>query len=77
MRDNLVSTPLPKAPTEYDQQYMNKLVDSIERRVTDLLNPGPIRVSRINIIDLPTDPAGLRVGDVWNESGHVAIVTAP
>lgn len=74
MRDDL-NINLGLAPSEYDSAYFNDIVRQIEIYVTRLTAVGPIRVSTVNISNLPTSATGLRTGDLWNDAGTVRIVT--
>lgn len=66
--------PLPKPPSEYDAEYMNKLVNAIAATFTRARATGPLEVQTINVSQLPTSSAGLRSGDLWNDSGTVKVV---
>lgn len=68
-------TPLPKAPLQYDATYMNQLLKALEDTFRRIQAKGVIEAQRINISELPTATTGLRVGDLWNDSGTVKVVT--
>lgn len=53
-----------------DSNYMN-LGDTIEAD----LSTGEVTLPKLNIANIPTSAAGLNLGDVWNDSGTLKIVT--
>ncbi len=65
---------LPKPGKEYNQADMNQLVQAIEQAFNRLRSRGLIEVQRVNISQLPTSSAGLRSGDLWNDTGTVKVV---
>lgn len=70
--------PLPTFPRpyqEYNKEYIERLIRVIEQAFDTIYNPGAFRCSTINISQIPTTATGLRVGDVWNDSGTLKIVT--
>lgn len=74
MRDDLQVPNLGNPPDVYDSRAFYRIIRSIELHLQALQNVGPVRVSRINIVNLPTDDTGLRVGDLWNDGGTIKIV---
>jgi len=65
---------LPRAPMNYDQTYMNRLISQLERYVLISETPGQILATKARLTDLPTSSAGLSAGDLWNDTGTVKIV---
>lgn len=83
---NLSAFPLP--PSEYNQQYMMRLVRQLQIFINQLSAQGPITagsdltlsdmqhpISALTLLNLPTSPTGLPSGSVWNDSGTLKIVT--
>lgn len=68
---NVSFGPVPK---EYDYIYFNQVIHQLTLYIAKQATPQPIQVQRINITNLPTASAGLRTGDLWNDSGTVKIV---
>ncbi len=66
---------LPDPTIEYDVGYMNDLVRTIQLFMEQEKNPGQLRATNITLTNLPTSPAGLEVGSLWNDAGTVKIVT--
>lgn len=64
---------LSPAPQEYDQNYMNTLIEEVENLVRRLNTIGPIQATTVQITDLPTSSAGLSSGYLWNDSGTVKV----
>jgi hypothetical protein len=62
------------APQEYDQEYLNSLVDELEMFIKRLNTIGSVTAKTIKITDLPTSSAGLPIGTLWNDSGTVKVV---
>lgn len=75
MRDDQVITLLGAAPKTYDPSYVEMMFRRIEIHLQTLAQRGPIKVSTINISNLPTSATGLRPGDLWNDTGTVKVVT--
>lgn len=75
MRDDYANPRLPTPPPEYSRVYMDALTRQLNNFFQQILSSGQISVTRINISDLPTSATGLEVGDLWNDSGTVKIVT--
>lgn len=65
---------LPLPPADYDQQYFNQLVRSLNTYFRQAGSTTPIVVDSITLNDLPTSSAGLPAGSVWNDSGTLKIV---
>ena len=75
MKDNQAPPFFGNAPKEYNAASLDRILRSIELHLQQLHSVGPIRVSNINISSLPTSDTGLRVGDLWNDSDTVKVVT--
>lgn len=67
---------LPKAPREYDVDYMNGLVLQLQDLIRQMQTPGPFFCTTLNIAALPTSGNGLRAGDLFNDGGRVTVVEA-
>ena len=67
---------LPLPPNEYSQDYLNQLISALEIYMRQNLEPGYVRGSTIALTELPTNGGGLRVGDVFDDSGTLKIVRA-
>ncbi len=74
MNDALARSSLGSAPSEYDSRLLSNALRTIELQLDWLLSRGPIRISTLNVSDLPTSSAGLITGDVWNDAGTLKIV---
>lgn len=75
MRDNFASPFFGAPPREYSPDFFAQFFRVLEIHLQNVQSVGPIRVSRMNINDLPTSATGLRSGDLWNDMGQVRIVT--
>lgn len=65
---------LPVPPVDYDQNWANQTIRTLNFYFTALQNPGPMRATTLTLTDLPTSSAGLATGSLWNDSGTVKIV---
>lgn len=65
---------LPRPPDQYNKEYVERLVRSLEQALNTLYNISALRCATINISQLPTTSVGLKSGDVWNDSGTLKIV---
>ncbi len=75
MRDN-APTPLTiPLPREYNAETIAGIFRKIELYLSTQQEVGPIRVSTINISNLPTSATGLRSGDVWRDGTTLKVVT--
>lgn len=61
--------PIPFPPLEYDQQYLNELIRTLNLYFRLLQNPGPATNSTLTLTQLPTSAAGLPSGSVWVDTG--------
>ena len=72
MVDNVRAPALPLPPVEYDQRYMDQLLNVLRLYFTGLDNPGGLSATSLNldVEKLPTqaDLANLRVGDVYRDT---------
>ena len=66
---------ISKAPDEYDPKTLDRLSEELSNLINRMLSPGVVRCSSINISQIPTSATGLRVGDVWSNSGVLTIVS--
>lgn len=62
------------APSLYDKAVLQKLILQLNVMLAELKAPGALRAETLNLSNLPTSATGLRVGDVWNDSGTLKIV---
>lgn len=74
MKDNDPFPNLGTPPKQYDPVFFERAFQRIQDFAARQNSVGPIRVSAINISDLPTSATGLRTGDLWNDSNTVKIV---
>lgn len=75
MRDNAPTPLMIPLPREYNAEVLAGIFRRIELYLATQQEVGPIRVSSINISNLPTSATGLRPGDLWNDTGTVKVVT--
>tara|TARA_R100001440_G_scaffold21600_2_gene35535 strand:+ start:322 stop:549 length:228 start_codon:yes stop_codon:yes gene_type:complete len=75
MSRELVPPQFPLPPEEYDRQYFDEMVRSLTQLVVQLQNPGELRGTKITLTQLPTSPAGLEPGALYNDSGTVKVAT--
>ena len=73
MSNPLVRAPrMPSAPVEYDQRFMEALLNAMRLYFNQLDNPGAAQLSSLNLDlnTLPTDAnlATLRLGDVYRDT---------
>lgn len=74
MKDDIASPMLTQMPKEYDPIAVDRALRTLEIHLNNLASVGPIRVSAININNIPTSSAGLRSGDIWSDAGTLKII---
>jgi hypothetical protein len=67
---------LPLAPSEYNPEYFNQLIRSLNVYLNQIGSTTPIVIDQLTLLALPTSPVGLRPGTVWNDGGTLKIVLA-
>ena len=67
---------LPLAPSEYNPEYFNQLIRSLNVYLNQIGSTTPIVIDQLTLLALPTSPSGLRPGTVWNDNGTLKIVLA-
>ena len=67
---------LPLAPSEYNAEYINQLIRSLNLFFSQIGSTTPIVIDQLTLLALPTSPVGLRPGTVWNDGGTLKIVLA-
>ena len=67
---------LPLAPGNYNPEYFNQLIRALNVYLTQIGSTTPIVIDQLTLLALPTSPAGLRPGTVWNDGGTLKIVLA-
>jgi hypothetical protein len=65
---------LPLAPTEYNAEYFNQLIRSLNLYLNQIGSTTPIVIDQLTLLALPTSPIGLRPGTVYNDGGTLKIV---
>ncbi len=65
MSRNLTLPFFPKAPQEYDRNYMEQVVLSFSLYLEQMQNPGQGRNTRLVLTDLPLSDQGLEVGSLF------------
>jgi|TARA_R110000744_G_scaffold83648_1_gene163794 hypothetical protein len=65
MSRNLTLPFFPKAPQEYDKNYMEQVVLSFSLYLEQMQNPGEGRNTRLVLTDLPLSDQGLEVGSLF------------
>jgi hypothetical protein len=65
---------LPLPPAEYDREYTESLVRTIELYFLQAEEPGDMRASKMAATQLPTTGGSLRVGDIFDDGGTLRIV---
>jgi len=65
---------LPLAPSEYNPEYFNQLIRSLNVYLKQIGSTTPIVIDQLTLLALPTSPVGLRAGTVWNDGGILKIV---
>lgn len=74
---SLINVPPPRMPEptkEYSVTYMQDLLRALEIFIEQERTPGELRGTKLTLTGLPTAPAGLESGALWNDSGTVKIV---
>lgn len=84
---NLKLSAFPLPPSDYNQQYMIRLVRQLQIMVNQISSQSPITagsdltetdmqhpISALTLLNLPTSPTNLPIGSVWNDSGTLKIV---
>lgn len=61
--------PIPFPPKDYDQQYLNELIRTLNLYFRLLQNPGPATISTLTMTNIPTSAVGLPSGAVWVDTG--------
>lgn len=82
------SSALPLPPSEYDQQYMQRLIRQLDLAIKTLNSVRPLTVgsdltsqtaaypiSGLTIVNVPTSSTGLPPGSIWSDSGILKIVS--
>jgi len=67
---------LPLAPGEYNSEYFNQLIRSLNTYLNQIGSTTPIVIDQLTLLALPTSPVGLRTGTVWNDNGTLKIVVS-
>ena len=65
---------LPLAPGEYNSEYFNQLIRSLNAYLNQIGSTTPIVIDQLTLLALPTSPVGLKPGTVWNDGGTLKIV---
>lgn len=82
------SSALPLPPSDYNQEYMNRLLKQLGFIIARLNSIRPVTVgsdlsqqnvgypiSGLTIVNVPTSSANLPSGSVWSDSGTLKIVS--
>lgn len=82
------SSALPLPPSDYNQEYMNRLLKQLNLILARLNSIRPVTVgsdlsqqvvgypiSGLTIVNIPTSSANLPSGSVWSDSGTLKIVS--
>ena len=82
------SSALPLPPSDYNQEYMNRLLKQLGFVIARLNSIRPVTVgsdlsqqnvgypiSGLTIVNIPTSSANLPSGSVWSDSGTLKIVS--
>jgi len=64
-----------KAPSEYDPQYMNNMVNMLNALMVSLRNPGEGRQTSMVLTALPTNDSGIEPGAVFSVNGSLKVST--
>jgi hypothetical protein len=65
---------LPLPPEEYNREYMESFVRTIELYFLQTEEPGNMRASTMAATKLPSTGGELRVGDIFEDGGALKIV---
>ena len=65
---------LPLAPGEYNSEYFNQLIRSLNVYLNQIGSTTPIVIDQLTLLALPTSPVGLKPGTVYNDGGILKIV---
>lgn len=65
---------LPDPPSQYNVEYMQRLLKTLEGYMRLVNAPGAIQATNITLTQLPTAATGLPSGALWNDAGIVKIV---
>ena len=63
-------------PPNYDPSYFSRMIRDLRQVFTTLTAIQPTHVATLGITNCPTNGGGLRVGDVYSDSGTLKIVLA-
>jgi len=75
MNSDAARIKISKAPDEYSAEFVDRLSAELDNVLKRMLSPGVVRAHKLNISQIPTSATGLRVGDVWSNSGVLTIVS--
>ncbi len=65
---------LPLPPNQYDPQYFNMLIRSLNAYFQQAGSTTPVVFDSITLTNLPTSSVGLRSGSIWNDANTLKIV---
>ena len=65
---------IPEAPREYDREFFNQLIRSLQLFMDEQNELGPARFSEITLTGIRGEGAGEPVGYVYQENGMLKIV---
>jgi hypothetical protein len=65
---------LPLAPGEYNSEYFNQLIRSLNVYLNQVGSTTPVVIDQLTLLALPTSPIGLKPGTVYNDGGTLKIV---
>lgn len=74
MKDDVPIPAFGTIPQDYDRAYFQRAFQQLANHLGVMVAVGPVRVSAINIKDIPTSATGLRSGDIWSDSGTLKVV---
>ena len=65
---------LPLPPNEYDAQYFNQLIRTLNIYFKQVGSTTPVVFDSITLTNLPTSASGLPAGAIWNDANTLKIV---
>lgn len=72
----MINPALPRPPSDYDPEYMARLVQAIEQVLTQLSSGDrTLAVSRLILTDLPTSTTNLEQNTVYRDGTDVRITS--
>lgn len=74
MNNDFIIPPTPRAPREYDPEWVERTLRSIIDVLNTIRSNGPVRAHTLHVSDLPKNGNQLKGGQVYNDGGTLKVV---